>query len=91
MNSFKAIVHGKVQGVFFRDSTVKQAKKLDLTGWVKNMSNGTVSLLAEGKDNQLKLFKDWLKKGSPLSKVEKVELKWIENTEDPFSDFKIVF
>tara|TARA_B110000438_G_C15534242_1_gene529816 strand:- start:91 stop:366 length:276 start_codon:yes stop_codon:yes gene_type:complete len=91
MNSFKAIVHGKVQGVFFRDSTVKQAKKLDLTGWVKNMSNGTVSLLAEGKDNQLKLFKDWLQKGSPLSKVEKVELKWIENTEDPFSDFKIVF
>lgn len=91
MNSFKAIVHGKVQGVFFRDSTVKQAKKLDLTGWVKNMSNGTVSLLAEGKDNQLKLFKDWLQKGSPLSKVEKVELKWIENSEDPFSDFKIVF
>ena len=91
MNSFKAIVHGKVQGVFFRDSTVKQAKKLDLTGWVKNMSNGTVSLLAEGKDNQLKLFKDWLQKGSPLSKVEKVELKWIENSKDPFSGFKIVF
>ena len=90
MNSIKAKVYGKVQGVFFRDFTKREAQRLKLTGWVKNMNNGSVRLQAIGEDNQLKLLKDWLQKGSPLSEVEKVEYEWIENIINPYSDFKIV-
>ena len=90
MNSIKAKVYGKVQGVFFRDFTKREAQRLKLTGWVKNMNNGSVRLQAIGEDNQLKLLKDLLQKGSPLSEVEKVEYEWIENIKNPYSDFKIV-
>ena len=83
-------MYGKVQGVFFRDFTKREAQRLKLTGWVKNMNNGSVRLQAIGEDNQLKLLKDWLQKGSPLSEVEKVEYEWIENINNPYSDFKIV-
>ena len=55
MNSIKAKVYGKVQGVFFRDFTKREAQRLKLTGWVKNMNNGSVRLQAIGEDNQLKL------------------------------------
>ena len=54
MNGFKAKVYGKVQGVFFRDFTKRKAQKLKLTGWVKNLNYGSVSLEVVGEDSQLK-------------------------------------
>lgn len=72
-------VSGSVQGVWFRAATNEEASKLNLTGWVKNLPDGRVEVLAHGdRDQVMKLF-EWLKKGPPRAKVENVtfeELLW---------------
>ena len=69
------IVHGKVQGVFFRDYTKKTADKLGITGWVKNTTD-KVEITAEGDKNKLREFIIHIQKGNPLSKVEKTDYEW---------------
>ena len=67
-------VFGKVQGVFFRKYTQQEAVKLKLVGWVMNTEEGTVVGQIQGKEDAIKKMKDWLKtKGSPKSKIDKVE------------------
>jgi acylphosphatase len=73
------IVHGKVQGVFFRDYTKKKADELKLTGWVKN-TDSAVEVVAEGDKTTLRKFILKCQKGSPLAKVEKVDYKWEDYT-----------
>lgn len=67
-----AIIEGRVQGVWFRESTKKKALKLGLTGWVKNLPDGRVELMAYGEKTEIKLLKDWLHHGPPLAKVSQV-------------------
>lgn len=69
-------VFGKVQGVFFRKYTQQEAKRLNLVGWVMNTDKGTVTGCMQGKDEQIRKMKEWLKKtGSPKSVIERVEFK----------------
>lgn len=82
------IAHGKVQGVFFRDFTKKEAQKLGLTGWVKNRDDGTVEIVAEGDKSKLRKLILAVKKGSPLAEVEKVDYEYSEYT-GKFNDFFI--
>jgi len=63
VKAFKATVSGKVQGVWFRDSTRKEAVKLNVVGWVMNKPEGTVYLEAEGEEEQLNQLIKWLKSG----------------------------
>ena len=90
MKAFKANVSGKVQGVWFRDSTRQEAIKLKVTGWVKNIPSGTVYLEAEGEENNLKSLEKWLHIGSPHSRVDRVDLQWIVPTKT-YSTFKVIF
>lgn len=90
MKAFKAIVSGKVQGVWFRDLTRQEAIKLKVTGWVKNIPGGTVYLEAEGEENNLKSLEKWLHIGSPHSRVDRVDLQWIVPTKT-YSTFKVIF
>ena len=90
MKAFKATVSGKVQGVWFRDSTRQEAIKLKVTGWVKNIPGGTVYLEAEGEENNLKSLERWLHIGSPYSRVDRVELQWIMPTKT-YSTFTVIF
>ena len=90
MKAFKATVSGKVQGVWFRDSTRQEAIKLKVTGWVKNIPDGTVYLEAEGEENNLKSLKRWLHLGSAHSRVDRVDLQWIMPTKT-YSTFKVIF
>ncbi|RTZ71637.1 MAG: acylphosphatase [Candidatus Neomarinimicrobiota bacterium] len=90
MKAFKATVSGKVQGVWFRDSTRKEAAKLNVVGWVKNMPDGTVYLEAEGAEENLKEFEQWLHVGSPMSQVNRIEVEWIEPTGE-YSTFEMKF
>jgi acylphosphatase len=69
-----AIVRGRVQGVFFRDSTRREAINLDLTGWVRNRPDGSVEVVASGAAKNLDLFCKWLGQGPPQARVEHVEL-----------------
>jgi len=70
-------VHGKVQGVFFRDYAKKIADSLGVTGWVKNIDD-SVEIVAEGDKMKLRDFIIACEKGSPLAKVEKVDYEWEE-------------
>ena len=90
MKAFKATVFGKVQGVWFRDSTRQEAIKLKVTGWVKNIPDGRVYLEAEGEENNLKSLERWLHIGSPYSRVDRVDLQWVVPTKT-YSTFKVKF
>ncbi len=63
------LVHGRVQGVFYRQSTCKKATQLGLTGWVRNLKDGTVEVWAVGETQQLQLLEVWLQVGPPAAKV----------------------
>jgi acylphosphatase len=80
-------VTGRVQGVFFRKYTQKKALDLGLTGFVSNRSDGTVYCVVTGCELPLKHFMEWLKVGSPLSKVDSVDGKEIEPLK--FTNFEI--
>ncbi|KAF2422418.1 Acylphosphatase [Tothia fuscella] len=66
-------VHGTVQGVCFRDFTVKKAKSLSLTGFVRNASDGTVKGEAQGSSDNMTNFLGHLNRGPSAAKVSKVE------------------
>ncbi len=68
-----AIIHGRVQGVFFRETTCQQAKTLGLTGWVRNLADGTVETEFQGEEKTVTRMLDWLPQGSSLSEVTRVE------------------
>ena len=68
-----AVVHGRVQGVFFRETTCRQAEKLALSGWVRNLANGTVETEFQGEEKVVGRMLDWLPQGSSLSRVTRVE------------------
>jgi acylphosphatase len=74
LKTVSIIVTGKVQGVFFRQSTREKAKELVITGEVKNLEDGNVHIIATGTENQLSAFIDWCKKGPPRAVVAGVEI-----------------
>jgi acylphosphatase len=80
-------VSGRVQGVCFRMSTEQQAKILGLTGWVKNLSDGRVEVMASGESALIDEFQQWLSRGPTMAKVLNVECHTIEYQE--FPDFSI--
>lgn len=82
-------ISGIVQGVFFRASTLKQAQKLGLSGWVRNLSSGEVEIQAQGKEEHLIEMLNWCHKGPPQAKVENVKHKWLDKKE-VFDDFVIL-
>lgn len=84
------IVEGKVQGVFFRDFTRRQAYRFRVKGWVRNLMDGRVEIMAEGEEEDLKSFLEEVKKGPPLAIVEKIDIDWME-FKGEFQDFRITF
>jgi acylphosphatase len=67
-------ISGKVQGVFFRQSTVQKALELGIKGWVKNEPDGSVSVEIEGIPSAMMEMEAWLKHGPPMAKVESLEI-----------------
>lgn len=70
-----AIIAGKVQGVWFRVSAKKEAERLGLTGWAKNLPDGTVEVMACGQVDKLTEYKHWLWQGPPKAEVVQVTAK----------------
>lgn len=81
-------VEGLVQGVFFRAETQKEARTLGLTGWAKNMEDGSVEILAQGEELSLREFREWCKKGPDFARVDKVITTW-QPLRDNFVDFEV--
>ncbi len=83
-------VSGKVQGVWFRKFTSVAAKHLELKGWVKNEFDGSVSGEAEGTEEHLLTFINKLKSGSKFSKVEDVNVTWLDFA-NRYNSFKVMY
>lgn len=77
----KALVSGKVQGVFYRASTRQKAQELGVTGYAKNLPDGRVEVLACGYTQQVNDLLDWLQIGPPASHVDTVEVFETDLTE----------
>ena len=71
-------VHGRVQGVWFRDSTRREAERLAITGYAINLPDGNVEVLAVGSVEALRELELWLHVGPPLSRVGKLEAQAVE-------------
>ena len=82
------VVSGRVQGVNFRYSTLLQAESLGLTGWVRNMPDGRVELVAEGDEVEVKQLVDWCRQGPRSARVDRVEVA-TEGATGEFDDFQI--
>ena len=83
--SFK--VSGIVQGVFFRQSTRERAELLGITGWVRNLPDGSVEGQATGEEAMLKTLREWLRRGPIAATVLKLE--WEETDLELFRGFVI--
>ena len=81
-------IAGRVQGVGFRFSAVDEARRLGLTGWVRNTYDGDVELIAEGDAQRLQQLVAWCRSGPPGARVTRVEDKWLPYTGE-FDGFRI--
>ena len=84
----KCIISGRVQGVFYRANTQKEAQKLGITGWVRNLPDGRVETLICGDDNALEMMQAWLAKGPSLAKVLDVDVE--EIFEEECFEFEVI-
>ena len=84
----RLIVKGRVQGVYFRASTVQQARHLGLTGWVMNHDDGSVELVAEGLSESIEELIAWCRQGPPGARVDEVEVQR-QDFRGGFSEFQI--
>ncbi len=84
------IISGKVQGVFYRDYVRIEAEKIGVRGYVKNLPDKTVEVVAEGTETQINKFILACRKGSFLSAVENVRVEDYYGNED-FEEFEIRF
>jgi acylphosphatase len=73
MASMRFLVSGRVQGVFFRASTERRARELELTGYARNLADGRVEVVASGTPQALAELQAWLHEGPPAARVEAVE------------------
>jgi len=83
-----AIVKGKVQNVFFRDLTKKNADKIGLKGGVRNLADGSVEIVAEGKRDQLEKLLNNLKENPGRGRVDHIE-KTYKSAKKQYKDFQI--
>ncbi|RLF95133.1 acylphosphatase [Thermococci archaeon] len=89
MKQVHIFVSGRVQGVFYRANTRKKAKELGIRGWVRNLYDGRVEITAEGKEEDLKKFIEWCKKGPELAFVENIKVEW-KDYKGNYKDFSVV-
>ncbi len=81
-----AFVSGRVQGVWFRQSTKDKANSLGLRGWVKNLDDGRVEVMAAGEENAVRQLEAWLNQGPELANVAEVisDIVGLQELPEPF-------
>ena len=67
-------IHGRVQGVWFRESMRVEAERLNVTGWVRNTPDGTVEAVIQGPVEAVETLIEWARSGPPLARVDRVEI-----------------
>jgi acylphosphatase len=76
----KVVVHGRVQGVFFRDSCRREADSAGVVGWVRNEPDGSVAVFLEGPSAAVQRVVEWCRQGPPHARVERVQVDQAEPT-----------
>ena len=87
VQTFVIIVSGKVQGVYYRQSAKQKAVELGVSGFVKNMPDGSVMLIATGSKEQLSALVEWCRKGPPAARV--TDVKVLEEEAHHYDGFTI--
>ena len=90
MPQMHAFVSGYVQGVSFRYYTKKEANSLNLRGFVRNLGDGRVEVVAQGPKHELEKLATWLHRGPDSASVKNVEIAW-EKPEKEFDKFGLKF
>lgn len=85
--SYRFTVSGRVQGVYFRQSTREQAERLGLCGWVRNLADGRVEGMAHGEPAALEALRVWLQHGPAAARVDALE--WRASEERPPAGFEV--
>lgn len=75
---YRCIVTGRVQGVFFRAATQRQAQQLGVTGHARNLADGSVEVLACGEPAAVQRLREWLWQGPPQARVDGVDCRRVE-------------
>ncbi|HEY2484020.1 MAG TPA: acylphosphatase [Candidatus Binataceae bacterium] len=88
LRQLRMIVSGRVQGVGFRYTARDEAQDLGLKGWVRNRPSGEVEIVAEGREDVLKMLAAWAHLGPPAAHVSRVHEEWSEYS-GQFADFRI--
>jgi len=86
--SVRAAVYGRVQGVFFRAFVEEHAQQLGLRGYVRNLPSGDVEVVAEGERERVRKLFEYLKRGPPAARVNRVVTRWSEYTGN-YSSFRV--
>lgn len=88
----RLIIHGKVQGVFYRDFACEKARDLNVYGWVRNNSNGTVEIFCQGESTGLQILIDWCYQGPPSAEVAGIDIqKQPLEGEELYDSFKVKY
>jgi acylphosphatase len=70
----RLMIHGRVQGVYYRATAQQQAQRLELDGWVRNRHDGTVEALVCGSEEGVDAFIGWARKGPPAARVDSIDI-----------------
>ena len=88
--AYHLLISGRVQGVFFRANTRKQARALGLTGWVRNLPDDRVEALFEGEQHAAEAMVAWCRTGAPPARVDHLEVAE-ESATGGFAGFEILY
>lgn len=80
-------ITGRVQGVWYRASMCTQAQALEVRGWVRNRSDGSVEALCQGTVAQLDAMREWCRVGPPKAQVEEVHVQTLPAPQSPLGTF----
>lgn len=87
----RLVIHGRVQGVFFRESMRREAQHLAVTGWVRNCSDGTVEATVHGAPAAVDAIVNWARRGPAFAEVERVEIEPADgNYSGSYSSFEVI-
>ena len=89
IKKIRAIVSGRVQGVGFRISTLHKARQIGVRGYVRNLTNGNVEILALGQADKVDKLLQWARSGPPSAIVNNLEVEVLTNDIEEFPGFEI--
>ena len=87
IKTLRLTIHGRVQGVFFRDSMRREAQRLGVAGWVRNRSDGAVEATVHGESADVDAIVRWAHQGPEFAQVERVE---IEPADGSYTNFEVI-